>query len=112
LGHTPTGSEHGPGFPGNPQEAIEGGAKSGEVLADFFSIDDPYLAQIVATWPTLPEPIRCALLALVETALPVAPAVPGRPPDDHGATFAYPARHTDATSSEGQRDLPFIGLLE
>jgi hypothetical protein len=31
---------------------------------------DPDLARIVATWPMLPEPIRRAVLALIETALP------------------------------------------
>jgi hypothetical protein len=28
---------------------------------------DPDLARIIAAWPTLPEPIRRAMLALVET---------------------------------------------
>jgi hypothetical protein len=41
------------------------GAKSGAVLADPFPAD-PDLAHIVATWPTLPEPIRRAMLALVQ----------------------------------------------
>jgi hypothetical protein len=29
---------------------------------------DPDLARIIAAWPTLPEPIRRAMLALVESA--------------------------------------------
>jgi hypothetical protein len=72
---TPTGSEHGPDFKGKPQKVVEGGAKSGAVSADFSPID-PDLARIVATWPTLPESIRRAMLALVETAVPVAPETP------------------------------------
>jgi hypothetical protein len=30
--------------------------------------NDPDLARILAAWPTLPEPIRRAVLALVESA--------------------------------------------
>jgi hypothetical protein len=56
-------------------QAAAGGAKSGAVSPDP-SPDNPDLARIVATWPKLPESIRRALLALIETALPVAPATP------------------------------------
>jgi hypothetical protein len=35
---------------------------------DQASETDPALARIVASWPALPEPIRRAVLALIETA--------------------------------------------
>jgi hypothetical protein len=52
---------------GKSQGATGGGAKSG---ADSTapSPADPDLARIVAAWPALPEPIRRAILALIETA--------------------------------------------
>jgi hypothetical protein len=31
---------------------------------------DPDLARVVAAWPSLPEPIKAAVLALVRAALP------------------------------------------
>jgi hypothetical protein len=37
---------------------------------------DPDLVRIVGTWPTLPEPIRRAVLALIGTTLPVTPGMP------------------------------------
>jgi hypothetical protein len=46
---------------GNPPPASA--AQSGAVLAD------PNLARLIDAWPTLPEPICRAILALVETAL-------------------------------------------
>jgi hypothetical protein len=72
---TPTGSEHVQYYPGKSQEATEGGAKSG---ADSTapSPADPDLARIVAAWPALREPIRRAMLSLIETALPVEPGTP------------------------------------
>jgi hypothetical protein len=54
----------------NDGQAAAGGAESGAVSSDSSSID-PDLARIVATWPTLSESIRRAVLALVATALPV-----------------------------------------
>jgi hypothetical protein len=44
--------------------SAKSGAKSG-ALAPVF---DPDLAVIVASWPTLPSPIKAAILALVDTA--------------------------------------------
>jgi hypothetical protein len=56
------------------QSAV-GGAKSG-ALADSFTRSDPGLQRLIAAWPTLPEPIRRAVLALIETALQVASGTP------------------------------------
>jgi hypothetical protein len=64
--------------PRNAGHAAAGGAKPGAVSADP-SPADPYLVRIVAAWPTLPEPIRRALLALVESALLAAPEATGNP---------------------------------
>jgi hypothetical protein len=54
-------------YPGKSQGATGGGAKSG---ADSTapSPADPDLACLIEAWPTLPEPIRRAMLALIETA--------------------------------------------
>jgi hypothetical protein len=41
----------------------QGGAESGAVAPDAAAYSD--LARIVAAWPTLPEPIRRAMLALI-----------------------------------------------
>jgi hypothetical protein len=60
------GSEHSPHFSANPHQALGDGAESGAVSTP--SIIDPGLARIVAAWPALPEPIRRAMLALIETA--------------------------------------------
>jgi hypothetical protein len=58
--------------PRNASQAAAGGAESAAVPADSSPID-PDLARIVATWPTLPEPIRRATLALIgSAALPSA----------------------------------------
>jgi hypothetical protein len=51
------------------------GAKTGAVSADSSRID-PDLARVNAAWPMLPEPIRRAIRALIETALPVASGTP------------------------------------
>ena len=51
--------------PRNDAQAAAGGAKSGAVSPDT-SLADPDLARIVASWPALPEPIRRAMLALVQ----------------------------------------------
>jgi hypothetical protein len=37
---------------------------------------DPDLIRIVGAWPTLPEPIRRAVLALIEADLQVSPGTP------------------------------------
>jgi hypothetical protein len=42
-----------------------------DALSD--ALTDPDLTRIVGAWPTLPEPIRRAMLALIETALPGEP---------------------------------------
>jgi hypothetical protein len=72
---TLTGFELGQNSPGNPQGATGGGAKSGAVSADYSRID-PDLARVNSAWPMLPEPSRRAMLALIETALPVEPGTP------------------------------------
>jgi hypothetical protein len=45
------------------ETAFPSGANSGAVDAR-----DPDLAHLIAAWPTLPEPIRLAVLALVDAA--------------------------------------------
>jgi hypothetical protein len=59
----------------NNAPAIAGGAKSG-ALADRFTCQDPDLQRLIDAWPTLPEPIRRAMLALIGMALPETPAMP------------------------------------
>jgi hypothetical protein len=53
--------------PGNTALSADGGAESGAPTPA-----DPDLTRLVDAWPTLPPPIRAAVLALVETALHVA----------------------------------------
>jgi hypothetical protein len=60
----------------NSDPAAAGGAKSG-ALADRFTFRDPDLQRLIDAWPTLPEPIRRAMLALIGTALPETPGTPG-----------------------------------
>jgi hypothetical protein len=57
-------------IPGKTALPEPGGAKSGAPAAD------PDLTRILDAWPTLPEPIRRAILALIETAVPVACETP------------------------------------
>jgi hypothetical protein len=52
--------------PDNPTPAAAGGAESGALAAE----NDPDLARLLAAWLTLSEPIRRAVLALVESAGP------------------------------------------
>jgi hypothetical protein len=52
---------------GNPPSA--GAAKSGAVWAGFV-LSEPDLAKLVEAWPRLPEYVRGAVLALVESATP------------------------------------------
>jgi hypothetical protein len=53
----------------NDGPATAGGAKSG-ALADNFTCMDPDRQRLIDAWPTLPESIRRAILALIGTALP------------------------------------------
>lgn len=55
-----TGLELPQELPGKPIISQSRGAESGAVGAR-----DPDLARLIAAWPTLPEPIRRAILALV-----------------------------------------------
>jgi hypothetical protein len=41
--------------------------------------DDPDLARLVETWPTLGEPIRAAIRALIDVASPLESALPHAP---------------------------------
>jgi hypothetical protein len=45
-----------------------------DALSD--ALIDPDLVRIVGAWPTLPEPMRRAVLALIATTGPQTPAVP------------------------------------
>jgi hypothetical protein len=49
----------------NDGRATTGGAKSG-ALSDRFTGIDPALQRLIDGWPSLREPIRRAILALVE----------------------------------------------
>jgi hypothetical protein len=64
---TPTRFEHTQENTGNPANSENGAAKS-----DAFSTKnpktDPALAKIIEVWHALPDHIRAAILALVETA--------------------------------------------
>lgn len=59
-----SGAEHPEKVPGKPHIRPTGGAESGALAALAL---DPELARVVAAWPTLPEPIRRAVLALVSS---------------------------------------------
>jgi hypothetical protein len=61
---TPTGLERTPNSAKKSAVIEIGGAKSGAPSADSNAID-PDLARIVAAWPTLAEPIKRAMLALI-----------------------------------------------
>jgi hypothetical protein len=61
---TPTGLESISKTTGKTVSRKSGGAESGAFSADSSKID-PDLARIVAAWPTLAEPIKRAILALV-----------------------------------------------
>jgi hypothetical protein len=64
-----TGFDQGPDFSGKTRESADDSAKSSAFPADP-SLIDPDLARILDAWPTLAEPIRRAVLALVESASP------------------------------------------
>jgi hypothetical protein len=61
---TPTGLEQPANSTGNTTRHKSGGADSGALSADCCTID-PDLATIIAAWPTLPDAIRRAMLALI-----------------------------------------------
>jgi hypothetical protein len=61
--------------PRNDGPAAAGGAKSG-ALADRFTFRDPDLQRLIDAWPTLPESIRRAILALIGAALSETPGTP------------------------------------
>jgi len=69
---TLTGFDQGPDFPGKMQESVGRSAESSAVPAPPSTID-PDLARILDIWPSLAEPIRRAVLALVESAGPRLP---------------------------------------
>jgi hypothetical protein len=52
---------------GNTANPPPGSAKSGAVNAQTQPID-PALAALIDAWPTLPEPIRAGILAMVRAA--------------------------------------------
>jgi hypothetical protein len=53
--------------PGNSINPAPGGAKSGAPSPENAAID-PALAALIEAWPTLPEPIRAGILAMVQAA--------------------------------------------
>jgi hypothetical protein len=61
---TPTGREQLPKSTGKTTSRKSGGAESGALSAYSSSIDRE-LARIIAAWPTLVEPIKRAMVALV-----------------------------------------------
>jgi hypothetical protein len=66
--------------PRNPEIPEQAGAETGAPAAIA-----PDLAAVIAAWPTLPDPIRRALLALIGGADPPAAArEPRYPADRHG----------------------------
>jgi hypothetical protein len=75
---TPTGFEEEPDSGGKPQSGVESGAKSGAIKVG--PLPDTDLARVLDAWPTLPEPIRRAVLALVETSSQVTPRTPKKLP--------------------------------
>jgi hypothetical protein len=50
-----------------PQFSVRGGAESGAVGAENVP-NDPRLAAIAEAWPTLPEPIKVGILAMIRAA--------------------------------------------
>ena len=61
------GIEPGSNSPENPTDSTEGGAKSGALASPPLAMDLA-LAALIDAWPTLPEPIRRAVLALIGSA--------------------------------------------
>ena len=62
-----TGLEQPPVFSKETAISSRGGAESGAPPADL-PASDPDLRLVVEAWPTLPEPMRAAILAIVRTA--------------------------------------------
>jgi hypothetical protein len=59
----------------NDGQAAAAVAKS-RAQSDGFTRTDPNLQRLIDAWPTLPEPIHRAILALIGTALPETPGTP------------------------------------
>jgi hypothetical protein len=64
TGLVPTGSEHPSNSLENQQVSQKGGAETGAIdpQSGTFPTD---LAELNAAWPTLPEPIRAGILAMI-----------------------------------------------
>ncbi|MBM4225847.1 MAG: hypothetical protein FJ167_13985, partial [Gammaproteobacteria bacterium] len=63
----PRGFEPSANLSQNLNNSQQGGAKCGALDSESRPID-PELAELVAAWPTLPEPIRAGILAMVRAA--------------------------------------------
>jgi hypothetical protein len=59
----------------NDGQFAVGGAKSGALAGSLMRLD-PDLQRVIDAWPTVPVPIRRAILALIGTALPETPGMP------------------------------------
>ena len=62
-----TGLEHPANSSGNGGVADESGAESGALDAEN-GPKDPQLTAIIDAWPTLPEPIKAGVLAIIKAA--------------------------------------------
>ncbi len=67
IGMTPTGFDLPQDSPGKTAVRPEGGAESGAV-SGYLATTDPDLQRVIEAWPALAEPVRRAVLALVEGA--------------------------------------------
>ena len=61
------GIEHPPQNGANSSAAGQSGAECGALAAPKATLD-PQLAAVVEAWPTLPEPIKAGILAMVRAA--------------------------------------------
>jgi hypothetical protein len=64
---SPTGIEHPPRFPGKTAIDKQAAQKAAH-FAPETSQSNPGLKAVIDAWPTLPEPIRAGILALVRAA--------------------------------------------